>query len=324
MFQKFITATLWYDESTKLIRYGYNDPMDYFTAGILMAVIIIVALYRRKKYRETSYYNITHNSRWKVFWDKGLLGEYQIYKKLRYLEKAGAKFLFNIYLPKEDGTTEIDVLLITPYGIFCIESKNIGGWIFGNENQKKWTQVLPRGRGRSQKTQFMNPIIQNKGHIKELKNILGDDYNIRSVIVFSERCTFKDLTLKSPEIKVIYRDLLVLTMEEMLKYVPDKVITSEQIDLIYEKLYPYTQVSEEVKKEHIKNIQKALQNEEVKEENVEKAAAVIEPVAEKENVCPVCGGKLVKRTARNGKFAGNSFYGCSNYPKCRYIKNIDV
>ena len=41
-------------------------------------------------------------------------------------------------------------------------------------------------------------------------------------------------------------------------------------------------------------------------------------------LCPLCGGHLVKRVARSGKYAGSSFYGCSNYPKCRYIKNIDV
>lgn len=38
--------------------------------------------------------------------------------------------------------------------------------------------------------------------------------------------------------------------------------------------------------------------------------------------CPRCGGMLVLRTAKKGANAGNSFYGCSNYPKCRYVQNI--
>ena len=34
-------------------------------------------------------------------------------------------------------------------------------------------------------------------------------------------------------------------------------------------------------------------------------------------ICPNCGEKLILRTGKYGKF-----YGCSNYPKCRYTKNI--
>jgi len=33
--------------------------------------------------------------------------------------------------------------------------------------------------------------------------------------------------------------------------------------------------------------------------------------------CPVCHGRLVKKTGKYGKF-----YGCSNYPKCNYTRNI--
>ena len=43
---------------------------------------------------------------------------------------------------------------------------------------------------------------------------------------------------------------------------------------------------------------------------------------ESTDICPYCGGKLVLRTAKQGPYAGNQFYGCSNYPKCKYIKNI--
>ncbi|QYY37412.1 topoisomerase DNA-binding C4 zinc finger domain-containing protein [Ruficoccus sp. ZRK36] len=39
-------------------------------------------------------------------------------------------------------------------------------------------------------------------------------------------------------------------------------------------------------------------------------------------VCPKCGKALVVRTARSGKNAGNSFLGCSAYPKCKYTKSL--
>lgn len=39
-------------------------------------------------------------------------------------------------------------------------------------------------------------------------------------------------------------------------------------------------------------------------------------------VCPRCGSELVIRTAKKGKNVGNMFYGCSNFPKCRFVRNI--
>lgn len=274
-----------------------------------------------------------------MVFDKGLLGEYAIYKKLKHLEKEGTKFLFNVYLPKEDEeTTEIDVLMISKNGIYVFESKNYSGWIFGNEKQKYWTQTLPRGRGSSLKTKFLNPIIQNKGHIKYLKNVVGVDIDVRSIIVFSERCTFKDLTLKSEDIKVINRYDLTYVIEDLLKYIPEVRLEQKMVDEIYEKLYPYTQVSEEIKKKHIENIRKS--HDDVKKETsntvethqsikensdtiskLEKIESTNDSPEIAEEICPKCGGKLVKRMAKTGKYAGNYFMGCTNYPKCRYIKN---
>jgi len=36
------------------------------------------------------------------------------------------------------------------------------------------------------------------------------------------------------------------------------------------------------------------------------------------DVCPRCGGELKERRSKTG----NSFMGCSNYPNCRFVKNI--
>ena len=40
-------------------------------------------------------------------------------------------------------------------------------------------------------------------------------------------------------------------------------------------------------------------------------------------VCPKCGSKLVLRVAKKGENAGNQFYGCSAFPKCRYTRDIE-
>lgn len=39
-------------------------------------------------------------------------------------------------------------------------------------------------------------------------------------------------------------------------------------------------------------------------------------------VCPRCGRELVLRIAKKGDNAGNQFYGCSGFPKCRYIRQL--
>lgn len=40
---------------------------------------------------------------------------------------------------------------------------------------------------------------------------------------------------------------------------------------------------------------------------------------ELEPLCPICSQKMIKRTARKGKNAGNIFWGCSQFPNCRGV-----
>lgn len=49
---------------------------------------------------------------------------------------------WNVTLPTPDGTTQIDHIVVSPYGIFVIETKAYGGWIFGDRRQKQWTQTF--------------------------------------------------------------------------------------------------------------------------------------------------------------------------------------
>lgn len=40
---------------------------------------------------------------------------------------------------------------------------------------------------------------------------------------------------------------------------------------------------------------------------------------ELEPLCPICGQKMIKRTAKKGRNAGNTFWGCSKFPGCRGV-----
>lgn len=296
------------------------------------------------KYKQSSYYKVTKQPYIRVRWDLGLYGEYMTYKCLKHFEKEGAKFLFNCYLPKKNGgTTEIDLLMIDESGIYVFESKNYSGWIFGNEHSGMWTQALPQGRGRKAKKEpFFNPILQNKLHMQSLADVLDKEYPAHSIIVFSERCQFKELKINRATAEVIHRSETKRTVDNI-KCGNRQALSSVDINSVYQALYAYTQVSGQAKQEHINAIQRqGAGGENSQAGDAESAGGVLsgqqggvappaKPDAEKgaaaagerpDMACPKCGAILVLRMAKKGANQGKEFYGCSNYPKCRYIRNI--
>lgn len=218
------------------------------------------------------------------------------------------KVLRNVYVPKDNGeTSEIDVLFITQKGIFVIESKNYSGWIFGDEQSAYWTASLPN----SQKNKFYNPIKQNRSHIKWLGQYLQDTVPLFSVVVFSERCELKKVTVESPDIYVIKRDRLYAVVRKIWDSTEDK-LDDLQVVSIYGQLKQLTKVDLAVKQAHVETIREKY----IKPDQRSQASAD----SQESLICPRCGGTLVLRTAKKGPNTGNSFYGCSNYPKCRYVK----
>ena len=334
-------------------------------------IYILIQLKTHRDYKNSAYYKITKLPYSSVKHDTGRFGEYLTYKYLKKFEDAGAKFLFNVYIPKGDGeTTEIDVLMICLKGIFVFESKNYSGWIFGSEGQKNWYQTLPTGRGKSHKENFYNPIMQNRTHIKHLKLLLGEQYSMKSIIVFSPRCTLKSVQLSSSDVCVIKRDSVADVVSDICNKMSVSVLSDSEIENLYDRLYPYTQVDSAVKNQHIANIRNTLnsktaqasaeavvsseqtqqQNTPVTEQTVsedisiefadddkqnaekseEKTVGASETVTAESDIeapqipkCPKCNSTLVLRTASRGANSGKQFYGCSNYPKCKYIQNIN-
>lgn len=221
---------------------------------LVFVVIVVISAYYVVKisaYNRTCYKAVTHNSYFTTMRDKGKRGEYEIYRCLKGHEKRGCRFLFNVYLPKTNcKTTELDVLMIAPECVFVFESKNYSGWIFGNDNQKSWTQVLPtgKGRGRSQKEHFYNPVWQNRTHCFVLREYLPKGAAIRSVVLFSDKCTFKNVTVEANDVVIAHRREVESVISRFLQTSQTRDIDVEQI---YEKLYPYSQVSEEIKQKHV-------------------------------------------------------------------------
>jgi len=124
-----------------------------------------------------------------------LHGEALVDRKLESLQEINNEYrrYNNVILKTPDGTTQIDHILISPFGIFVIETKDYKGWIFGDAHQKQWTQSLI-GRGYSSvKYQFQNPIHQNYKHVKAVQGFLGvEPKALFNVVVFVGTAEFKD------------------------------------------------------------------------------------------------------------------------------------
>lgn len=123
----------------------------------------------------------------KTSYAKGFIGEFWMNIILaKMLDKNQYMLIKNILLPTENGSTQIDHIVLSEYGIFVIETKNISHWIFSNIGPY-WTQVIYK-----KQFKFQNPTRQNYKHIKTLENIIGiKEKEMKNIVVFTGDCTFK-------------------------------------------------------------------------------------------------------------------------------------
>ena len=216
--------------------------------GFLIGIFIAM-LPGKKEYDNSMYKSITNKSYLSIIFNKGYSAEYLTWKIL-YNQPEYREVLINLYIPNQNDTSEIDSVLINKYGIFVIESKGYSGWIFENETQKMWTQIIYKN-----KYQFYNPIIQNRNHILALADFLGiTDMNIfRSYIVFSERCELKKININKSNVKVIRRHELQNALDnDYEKY--GQVLLDSQIKKYNEQLVNYMFPCDDVKSKHVEYV----------------------------------------------------------------------
>jgi len=230
----------------------------------------------------------------KTPWFKGVVGEFivNIGAKL-FLNKEEYHLIKNVTLPTEDGSTQIDHIIVSKYGVFVVETKHMKGWIFGSLNQKEWTQKIYK-----HSSKFQNPLHQNYKHTKVLQALLGlSEAQLFSVVVFTGDSTFKT---GMPE--------NVTHGKGYIRYIKSKntsVLTNTQVKEITEKIQAGRLTpSFKMNREHVKYVQSI--------------------VAEKEKtkICPKCSSFMVLREVKKGLKLGGKFWGCSKFPKCRGVVNI--
>jgi hypothetical protein len=218
----------------------------------------------------------------------GKCGEKKVSRALSNLDTLRYKNLNDVLIRTSKGSCQIDHLVFSRSGIFIIETKNLTGWIHGNESSTTWTQTLYRYKKR-----FYNPILQNQSHVRALRGILkhSDQIPFYPIVVFVGSGVMKNVNVTSP---VIYVNELVNLIEST----GSDVLSTEQVESLFEHVQRNRLLEAKDRKLHISILR-------------DREANVLANVSE--GTCPRCGGHLMSRKGRYGYF-----FGCSNYPGCRF------
>jgi restriction system protein len=224
---------------------------------------------------------------------KGYFGELLVRLTARLsLNRETYHQLDNLTLETRDGTTQIDHVIVSPFGVFVIETKNMGGWIFGGEREPQWTQKIFRKTFR-----FQNPLRQNCKHLKAVEEVLGvPSDTVYSVVVF-----MGDSRFKTPVPPNVTQGLGYI---RYIKSFREPVFSEEQVRGFVSRLESgRMRPSLETHRNHVTNLKKRA-----------------DPTAERS--CPACGSPMLIRNVRRGARAGQRFWGCSGYPKCRVTQEV--
>ncbi|OED41579.1 nuclease [Chromatiales bacterium (ex Bugula neritina AB1)] len=224
---------------------------------------------------------------------KGIIGEalVKFLAKIK-LPKDVYHPIHNVTLPTDDGTTQIDHIFVSQFGVFVVETKNMKGWIFGGESQAQWTQQIFK-----EKNKFQNPLRQNFKHVKTLESALGiSPEAIISVIAFTGECTLK--TEMPPNVT------RGIGFVDYIKSYSLPILSKSQVQSIAAQIEAgRLEPSRKTDKEHVQNLK--TRHESVPEKN-----------------CSNYGKAMVLRRAKKGANKGSEFWGCSGFPSCRAIQKI--
>ncbi|WP_018968658.1 nuclease-related domain-containing protein [Rubritalea marina] len=267
---------------------------------------------------------------------KGRIGEGLVNRSLKRLPTADYKVYHDLYLDRPDGegSTQVDHLVVSRFGLFVIETKNYQGWIFGDEKHRQWTQQIYR-----KKSKFQNPLHQNQLHIRALECFLGLERNhFHNIIYFTGDCTFKT---KLPA-NVMKRGLLAFikahqektlrsdTLTASLKQLDELVASSDKKQLAIS----HKRQLHERRHASPKSITRK-QNVSSQTQGVSQAKRAGTPLSSNRPpdnlqivedeataqtaapLCPKCQIPMLHREAKRGANVGKQFWGCANFPKCR-------
>jgi len=178
---------------------------------------------------------------------KGRQGEKFVSNKfLSQLDPLNYTLLADIMLQNESdiGTTQIDHVIVSNFGVFCVETKAYSGWILGRESDKYWTQSI-----NYRKYRFYNPLRQNYGHVKTLEKLLASlniSIPIYSFIAFPDA---EKLKITGTDAVGYARDIV-----DKIKDYSQVMLSNEDKDRIINAINQANIVDENIRREHSKKI----------------------------------------------------------------------
>lgn len=240
--------------------------------------------------------------------------------------------LHDIYLEYEDLSAQIDFLVITPKHNYIIECKNLYGniEIDNKGNFVRSYEVF----GKKEKEGIYSPITQNERHLNVIKKLRSEskgfltglifekdfDKNYKSIVCLANPKTILNDKYAKKEIKdrVIRADQLIKHIKEI--DATDSVALSEKDMRSLAEFF--LSAAKPNKSDYFKKYEELLAETVKNEQLVKTEDVVVENTTDgtNEKICPRCGNSLVLRVSKRGKHEGESFFGCSSYPKCRYIE----
>lgn len=224
---------------------------------------------------------------------KGIVGEFIVKVRFKlFLDDAEYHQLHNVTLPTLDGTTQIDHIVVSRFGIFVIETKNMQGWIFGAESQPQWTQKIYRTSFK-----FQNPLHQNYKHLKAVQNTLAIDSDVvHSLVIFVGGASFRTAMPNN----VQHGSGAI----QFIKSFTDLVLDEERVQKVVDQLESSRLPPDlETHFRHVESMQSRSD-------------------FSSERLCPRCGSALVVRKVRSGKKEGEEFWGCTGFPRCRITQKL--
>ena len=243
-------------------------------------------------------------SLWRLLWSvfeapvKGRLGEAAVNAgAVLTLPSSVYRRYNNVMLRTVGGTTQIDHVIVSVFGVFVVETKNMAGWIFGSERDREWTQVFPGGR----RYKFQNPLRQNYGHVMAIEDTLeGISLPrgvVRSVIVFVGKAELKrempeNVTVGFDGARYI-RSFTTPALSEGQVSEICAVIESRRMEQSWS-----------TDRQHVRNLR-------------------LRRTGSAPRQCPRCGRRMVLRTAKRGQGVGKEFWGCEGFPACRMVEKAE-
>lgn len=95
------------------------------------------------------------------------------------LNSGGVEVLHDVILPSAcDGLTRIDHIVLMAGGVVCVQANSQSGTIFGAPDDPQWSWI-----DGARRRQFLNPVIQNEGHVKAIRKAVPG-LPVASAVVF--------------------------------------------------------------------------------------------------------------------------------------------